>query len=316
MERKKKKMEMVTVLMTTYNENRKIFVNALESILNQTYKNIEILVIVDNKENEEIINTLKEYTEKDDRIAYVVNSHNLGLAESLNKGINLIKTKYIARMDADDISTIDRIEKQVKYAEENPELVLIGSNITYIDFAGNELYKRNAHPNDYANIKEVMKYINIFHHPTFFGKTEIFKKYKYRNLQYSQDYDLVCRLLENNCKVGNMNEYLLYYRKPNDIKEEKLYKQKITYYCIQREYNKGTLNNANINKIVENELNEKNKNNVIKGIKYYNKAVNYYKQKKYLKFIILFIKSWMLSKYQRHQIRGIIRSYKINGGIK
>lgn len=306
-------MEMVTVLMTTYNENKEIFVNALESILNQTYKNIEILVIVDNKENKEIINTLKEYTKKDNRIIYVVNSQNLGLAESLNKGIDSIKTKYIARMDADDISTIDRIEKQVRYAEENPELVLIGSNISYIDFDGNELYKRNTHPNSYPEIKEIMKYINIFHHPTFFGKTEIFKKYKYRNLQYSQDYDFVCRLLEDNCRVGNMNEYLLYYRKPKNVKDEKLYKQKIIYYCIQNEYKKRNLNSVDINKKIEEELNEKHKNTILKGIKYYNKAIDYYKMKKYFKFVIYIIISLMLSKYQRYQIIGLIRSHKIRG---
>lgn len=302
-------MEDITVLMTTYNESKEVFLKAIQSILNQTYKNIKLLVVVDNKNNKEIIKLLDEYKEKDRRVSYIVNFQNIGLAKSLNKAIDLVQTKYIARMDADDISVNDRIEKQYEFAKKNEEIVLFGSNIYYIDFNGNALYKRKEHSNVYNDIKEAMKYINIFHHPTFFGRTEIFKKYKYRNLQYSQDYDLICRLLEDNYKIGNMNECLLYYRIPKNVRDDKMYKQKITYYCIQEEYKKGSLNKTNIEKKVEDELKNKNKKWIIRGIKYYDKALELFKQKSYLLFFIYIMRSFSLSKYQRTQIKNLIKYY-------
>ena len=302
-------MEDITVLMTTYNESKEIFLKAIQSILNQTYKNIKLLVVVDNKNNKEIIKLLDEYKEKDRRVSYIVNFQNIGLAKSLNKAIDLVQTKYIARMDADDISVSDRIEKQYEFAKKNEEIVLFGSNIYYIDFSGNVLYKRKEHSNVYNDIKETMKYINIFHHPTFFGRTEIFKKYKYRNLQYSQDYDLICRLLEDNYKIGNMNEYLLYYRIPKNVRDDKMYKQKITYYCIQEEYKKGSLNETNIEKKVEDELKNKNKKCIIRGFKYYDKALELFKQKSYVLVLIYIMRSFSLSKYQRTQIKNLIKYY-------
>ena len=156
--------ECITVLMTTCNEKKEIFSKALESILKQTYSNIKILIIVDNMENKEIIEQIKEYQNKDNRISYIVNEQNLGLAESLNKGIDIINTKYIARMDADDIAFEDRIEKQLKYAKENPQIDLFGANVEFIDYEGNSLYKRNEHEMNSEKIKKVVKYINIFYY--------------------------------------------------------------------------------------------------------------------------------------------------------
>lgn len=292
----------LTVLMTTYNEEKKIFEAAIESILNQTLRDIKVLIVVDNPQNLEIIETIKKYVQNDDRIKYVINEENLGLPLALNRGIDLIDTEYIARMDSDDIANKDRLEKQLHYALENPDIDLFGTNIIYMDYNSDYLYNRRRIPTDYTTIKKSMKYVNVMSHPTFFGKTKIFKEYKYRNLRYSQDYDFVCRLLENGLKVQNLSDYLLKYRLPNKKSDKKIIMQKVTYYCIQKKYRKNTLSKTNIQKQLNNELCKVKEKKFLKSINLYDKALAAFKEGNKVKFFILILKSFMLSKYSRKQI--------------
>ena len=305
-------MHKVTVLMTTYNESKNLFEESLKSILQQTYKDFNVMVVVDNPKNTEVIELIKYYANKDSRIAFIVNDKNLGLAGALNKGIDMIQTEYIARMDADDIADIERLEKQVCYAKEHPEVDLFGTNVVYMDYNSNILYSRGRIPTDYKKIKKIMKYANVFNHPTFFGKTSVFQKYKYRLLKYSQDYDFICRLLENGCVITNMPEYLLNYRLPVKKSEEKLIRQRITYYCIQKNYKKGILNKVNIEDIIEKEMKEVNNNKVASSIFYYDQAFVMKKNNEKIKFIKLLLKSFITSKYQRKQILNLVSYYFIN----
>ena len=150
-------MSEVTVLMTTYREEEEIFKQALESIIKQTLKDFDILIIVDDSENKEIISIIEEYSKDDNRIQYIINENNLGLPLSLNKGIELINTKYIARMDSDDIADETRLEKQLKFAKENPDVDLIGCNIRYINYNWNILYKIEDVTLHNKTIKNIMK---------------------------------------------------------------------------------------------------------------------------------------------------------------
>ena len=305
-------MPQITVLMTTYNEDKSVFENSLKSVLEHTYKDFKILIVVDNSKNIQIIKTIEYYSKIDSRISWVVNENNLGLAMSLNKGIDMIDTEYIARMDADDIADKERLEKQICYMQKHQDVDLIGTNVIYMDNNSNILYPRAKIPTDYKSIKKVIKYVNVFHHPTFFGKTSVFKTHKYRNLQYSQDYDLICRLLENNCKLENIPEYLLKYRLTAKINEDKLIKQRITYYCIQKSYRQGILSKVDIETEVANELEGTDKNKVAKSILYYDEAFIMKKANKRLKFIKLLFKSFATSKYQRRQIINLLHYYFIN----
>src|SRR5580765_3960525 len=103
------KLPLVSVVMPCYNAE-KYFVEAIESIINQTYKNLEIVLINDGSIDgtSELLN---EYAKKDSRIKIIFNQVNLGLIGSLNIGVAAATGEYIARMDADDISVLDRIEK-------------------------------------------------------------------------------------------------------------------------------------------------------------------------------------------------------------
>lgn len=114
----------VSVLMPVYNTRRAELQVAIESILDQTYKDFEFIIINDGSTNdaEEVI---LDY--KDDRIKYYKNETNLKLISTLNRGIDLCSGKYIARLDSDDYSEPDRLEKQVKVMEELPNVGLTGS---------------------------------------------------------------------------------------------------------------------------------------------------------------------------------------------
>lgn len=114
----------ITVLMPVYNAEEKEFKIAIESILNQTFSDFEFLIINDGSANnsEDII-----LSYKDSRIRYEKNPENIGLINTLNKGLELAKGKYIARLDQDDYSYPTRLEKQYAYMEENPNIGVSGT---------------------------------------------------------------------------------------------------------------------------------------------------------------------------------------------
>ena len=116
--------KLVTVLMSVYNAREEELKQSIESILNQTFKDFEFIIINDGSTNntEDVI---LSYNDK--RIRYVKNERNLKIIDSLNKGLKLCTGKYIARLDADDYSAETRLEKQVKYMEEHPNVGGLGT---------------------------------------------------------------------------------------------------------------------------------------------------------------------------------------------
>ena len=126
-------MKKVSIIMSVYNEIETEVELSINSILNQTYLNLEIIIVIDNPNNEALIKKIKKYSEKDNRIKCIYNDKNIGLANSLNKGLKISTGDYIARMDADDISYPLRIEKQVEYLEKNKDIFLLGCQAEKID---------------------------------------------------------------------------------------------------------------------------------------------------------------------------------------
>lgn len=301
-------MPKVTVLMTTYNEEKNIIKQAIESIINQTFQDWEMLIIIDNPNNNDAIDTIEKMShESGCKIKYEINEKNLGLPLSLNRGIEQIKTEYIARMDADDIADKERLEKQYNYAKNNPQVDLFGSNICYMNYNGKVLYKRKPIPTKYKNIKKTAKYLNVFNHPTLFGKTKVFKEMKYRNLKYSQDYDFTCRAMENGFILENMPDYLLKYRLIDNKSDEKIVRQKITCYCIQKEYSNGNLTNIDIQKEVEEELKIVDKDKLLQTMKLYDTAFDKLRKKNIVMFVVYIVRSFFKSKYQRKQILNLCK---------
>lgn len=199
---------LVTVLLSVYN-GEKYLKTAIDSILSQSFKNFEFLIINDgSSDNTEGV--IKSYS--DSRISYIRNESNLKLIASLNKGLSLAKGKYIARMDADDISIEDRLEKQVSFLENNSEIGICGSYIEVFG-PGISTYTRK-YPLEDVDIRLEAIMRSPFAHPTVMIRKKILDKY---NLQYSkeylllEDYKLWTDLL-NYTQGMNLPEVLLKYR--------------------------------------------------------------------------------------------------------
>lgn len=114
--------KLISVIMSVYNESEYI-AEAIESILKQTYKKFEF-IIVDDCSTDETPEIIKHYAESDNRIIFVQNETNLGLTQNLNKALNISNGAYIARMDGDDISLPERFERQIEFLNEHKEIML------------------------------------------------------------------------------------------------------------------------------------------------------------------------------------------------
>jgi len=134
MNRKPDSSPTVSVVMPVFHTGPFI-VDAINSILNQTFSNLELLIICDEPE-ESLLRTLDGYAAVDSRIKVHVNRTRIGLVAARNQGIRLARGKYIGAMDSDDISHPERIERQVAFFEEHPEIGLLGTGIEYIDTTG------------------------------------------------------------------------------------------------------------------------------------------------------------------------------------
>ncbi len=200
---------LISVIMSTYNEEFEWVTESVNSILNQIYRNFEFIIVIDNPERKDIIDYIKSCKRTDGRIILIINKTNLGLIKSLNKAISVSKGRYIARMDADDISHLDRLEKQLRYIEEK-NLDLIGSNINLfrgqreIFFTTNKLLTHK-----YLKKMLLRGTIGIVH-PTFFGKKEVFDSLGgYSYSPHTEDKEFLARVFVSGYKVGNIADVLL-----------------------------------------------------------------------------------------------------------
>lgn len=213
-------MEKVSVIMSVYNSD-KFLKEAIESILNQTYKNIEFIIIDDGStdNSKEII---KKYEKIDKRIIFIENKENIGLTKNLNKAIELSSSNYIARMDSDDVSDVTRIEKQIDFLQKNKEFSIVGSCAKYINSKG-ELEENLMVPESNDEIKSMIYKVNPLVHPSvMFKKEDIISIGKYNeNLRKVQDYDLWFRAVADGLKIHNIQECLLFLRRDETYNKRK-----------------------------------------------------------------------------------------------
>jgi len=181
----------VSIIMSVYNGEQYLSI-AIDSILNQTFTDFEFVIINDCSTDQSKA-IIQSYA--DERIVYLENEKNLGLAAALNKGIAIAKGKYIARMDDDDVAFAERLERQVAFLEENRQIGLLGS---YAEIVGNQTGLRKH--SEYSDQLKVRTFFSCqFCHPTVMIRKEVLDQ---NNLRYNetfstaQDYELWSRMLE------------------------------------------------------------------------------------------------------------------------
>lgn len=228
---------LITVIMSTYREEEVFLRKAIESILNQTYDNFEFLIAADDPTNHSLIKIIQEYEARDDRVRILVNEHNLGLANTLNRLIQEAKGTYIARMDADDVSNRERFEKQVCFMQDN-NIDLLSCDVAVIDENDHIIQKMINLPSADKKIKRKLKINNCLPHPGWMVKAEVYRALGgYNNTPYCEDYEFLLRAREKGVVFGNVNQELLNYRMTSvSISRSNLYRQYLAMKYCQEKY--------------------------------------------------------------------------------
>jgi glycosyltransferase involved in cell wall biosynthesis len=258
---------LITVILPCYNASEYLH-EALTSIVNQTYTNLEILCI-DDGSTDDTVNILSSYEKEDNRIKIIRNEKNLKLIKTLNRGIELAKGDFIARMDADDISELNRIELLYQ-ALLSKKVDIVSCNFKFIDKNG-AFYKSNFLKT--ITQKEIFLasfFFTPIGHAMLLGKTDVFRKNLYSinvNSIHTEDYELWTRMLRNQVSFYNLNKPLYQIRINTEsvsYKFESLQKQNFAI-CAKNHYERyfnKTVNQEIYNIVVNrfDKINAKNLN--------------------------------------------------------
>ena len=238
----------ISVLMSVYyNEKPEYLKEALESIINQTFKPSQIVIIKDGKLTSELDETLKTYKNKYENLIDIYSlEENQGLGTALKIGLEKCKFDYIARQDSDDISVLNRFEKQKNAFEKNEKLDIVGGFVDEYDEKMETILSQRKVPLKFEDIRKQIKKQNPYNHGTVIMKKDaILKAGNYNSVQF-EDYDLWARMLISGCYMENISEVLCKNRTGNSM-----YKRRSGLKQIKKviEIEKNLLNYKIINKV-------------------------------------------------------------------
>ena len=193
--------------MPIWNTQEEHLREAMESILNQTFKDFEYLILNDSPDNTRLDEIVASYN--DPRIRYARNEKNVGITPSRNKLLQMAKGEYIAIFDHDDISVPTRLEKQVAYLDAHPEVGVLGSAVE--EFPTNKKY---CYPENDAEIRLGLMWGCMITHSAAMVRHSVLEEHGIRyeeRFSPSEDYALWCRLIPHT-QFHNLPEVLFRYR--------------------------------------------------------------------------------------------------------
>lgn len=208
-----------SVCTSVYKNDKPCYIQqAFNSLINQTLKPSEIIVVVDGPISSDIESVLKYYIDNEPLFKVHYLEQNVGLGNAMNLALGLATYDIVARMDSDDISVPDRFEKQINILKENPNISIIGGAILeFIETPSNALGKRVC-PLSNAEIKNYMKSRCGFNHVTvMFRKNDVLKAGGYKDWFWNEDYYLWIRMMMNNCLFMNIEDVLVNVRVGKDM---------------------------------------------------------------------------------------------------
>jgi glycosyltransferase involved in cell wall biosynthesis len=203
---------LISVVMATFNEPPVFIIQAVQSILNQTLSDFELLLI-DDSTNTDTITAIDALIRSDSRIRLIRGKERFGFVKALNIGLRQARGKYIARMDGDDISLPNRFELQVDFLKKNPDISVVGGFIDIINKGG----KVTSHRNYATSFSKVILFAlvrNPLLHPTVMFRKEVLEKGFYYDETFlkAEDLELWLRLINNGYKISNVPDTVLSYR--------------------------------------------------------------------------------------------------------
>lgn len=209
-----------SVLMSVYIKERPEFLKeAIDSMLNQTLKPNEIVIVLDGQLTSELYGLLDEYKKGfPELFKFVQLEQNMGLGKALEIGIHECSHDLIARMDSDDICHPERFEKQINFMKNNPDVKVLGSWIGEFEKDPKKIESIRKVPSSYEEIKQYAKTRSPLNHMTVvYWKEAVLSSGNYQTLLWNEDYFLWARMLNNNIKIMNIPEILVYARAGADM---------------------------------------------------------------------------------------------------
>jgi len=223
-------MELISVIIPYY-KKKEYITSSINSVLNQTYKNLEIIIIYDDL-NKEDLNLLKKIKKKDKRIKIYINKKNLGAGRSRNKGIKLSKGIFVAFLDSDDLWKKNKLKKQIFFMKKNG-INASHTSYTIINSNNKIIGSRNAKDMSY---KQLLKSCDIGLSTVVLKKEIITSKIKFANIKTKEDYVLWLKITFNNNKIFALKDNLTKWRKLEDSLSSSRLQKIYDGYLVYRKY--------------------------------------------------------------------------------
>ena len=248
-----------SVLMSVYaKDNPEYLVTAIESMLNQTVKPEQFVIVQDGNVGKELEKVLVDYQTNFPTVFTLVKlKENGGLANALNHGLQACRNELVARMDADDISLPQRCEKELEKFRENDKLVICGCNIDEFYKTPENVRTSRVVPSDYKSILKFMRLRQPFNHATvIYKKSKVLEAGGYLLLRRKEDFDLFSRMLMNGDYAVNIDEsfYLCRANEENYARRKTLVNFKSAIYVYKRHLKRKGCNGAEFFYLVLGEL--------------------------------------------------------------
>lgn len=227
---------LVSVVMATYNEPEAFIGASIRSILAQTCAKLELLIL-DDSTREETIRVIDE-AGKDPRVRIIRGKQRKGFVRSLNEGLEASKGMFIARMDGDDVSLPDRLEKQVEYLQGHPEVMALGGQLDIINEKG-EVTSHRKYPLKGASLYFFSCFRSPLAHPSVMMRRDVVDAgMRYDEaLPMSEDLDLWLRMMNRSMKIENLPDTLLQYRVVQDFEAKRVDHPQFDYSYTVRKNN-------------------------------------------------------------------------------
>lgn len=207
-----------SVLMSVYEKDNPEYLKlSIESMLNQTIPPEQFVLVVDGPVSEKLKKVINLYSSNKELFTLIELTENGGLGRALNIGLTHCRNELVARMDADDISLPERLEKELRCFEKDEQLDICGCNIDEFFHIPSNVKTSRIVPSEEKEIKQFMRRRQAFNHPTvIYRKSKVLQAGGYISLKRKEDFDLFSRMMAMGCKARNVDESLYLYRADAD----------------------------------------------------------------------------------------------------
>ena len=226
-------MDLVSIIIPYFKKREYIF-GTINSVLRQSYKNFEIIIIYDDQDKGDL-SFIKKLTKLDKRISLIINKKSLGAGLSRNNGIKRCKGKYVGFIDADDMWKKNKLELQIKFMKKKNYLIS-HTNYEIIDKKNNILDHRVAR--DFNTINDLIKSCDIGLSSVIVKKELLVKECLFANLKTKEDFVLWLNILKNNVKISALQKNLMYWRKLDNSLSSSIIQKIRDGYCVYNKFMK------------------------------------------------------------------------------